>query len=171
MKRCSSPLTLALLCLLLASVGAQTVIHDVVEDSWLHGLSSSSTSGGSSTRLSICPTADYWIYLKFDLSTVAGRGVADAELRVTRFGGGRPEEISLYFIPDDAWSEATLAGTTRPDPKAPDPATKLALGQEVEGFDRWSGQNLNEVVQEAMNGDGLLTLMIREASLEERRLE
>ncbi len=162
MKRCSSPLTLALLCLLSASVGAQTVIHDAVEDSWLHGLSSSSTSGGSSNRLSICPTADYWIYLKFDLSTVAGRGVADAELRVTRFGGRRPEEISLYFIPDDAWSEATLAGTTRPDPKAPDPATKLAIGQEVEGFDRWSGPSLNEVVQEAANGDGLLTLMIRE---------
>ena len=153
---------MSLLCLAPVGVGAQSVTLDVVEDSWIHGLASSSTSGGSSTRLSICPSADYWIYLKFDLSTLAGRSVADAELRATRFGGSRPEEISLYLIPDDTWSEATLAGTTRPAPKAPDPATKLAIGEELDGFDRWSGVGLAEAVQSAARDDGLLTLMIRE---------
>ena len=81
----------------------ETAVVQVTEDTWIHGLASTSNRG-TSTRLTICPSAGYWVYLNFDLGDVAGQ-IAGAELRMVRFDGSRPNEISVYSIPDDSWSE------------------------------------------------------------------
>jgi hypothetical protein len=141
---------------------AQPITLEVAEDSWTHGLDSASTQGGAAVDLGICPRAGYWIYLKFDLSQVEGR-VLEAELRMNRFEGSRPEEISAYSIPDDDWSEATLSGTARPDPRSPDPSAAIALGQAIPAaHDRWASAALALAVRQEAQGDGVLTLMVRE---------
>ena len=63
----------ALLAVMMAPgiCGAQSTNLLATEDSWLHGLTSSTPQGGG-TDLAICPVADYWIYLKFDLSSLSG---------------------------------------------------------------------------------------------------
>ena len=149
---------------------AQTTNLPAIEDSWLHGLSSSTPQGGG-TDLAICPVADYWIYLKFDLSSLSGT-VASAELRMTRFDGIRPEEISLYFISDDSWSEAALTGLNRPSPTSPLPGDALGTGSARSGHDAWGPTALSVLVQQESAGDGTITLMVREdpgAPLDVRR--
>ena len=94
-----------------------TVPLQVTEDTWID-LKNPATYGDGS-RLSICPRANYWIYLKFDLSGVAGE-ITAAELQMKRFSGSRPEEISVYAIEDDSWSESTLSGVNQPNPTAPE---------------------------------------------------
>ena len=93
------------------SLWPQQVTLDVVEDGWIHGLNSS-TVGGTGNDLAICPTADYWIYLKFDLTEIEGK-IGAAEVQLVRKTGSKPEQISLYFISDNSWSEASLTGPNR----------------------------------------------------------
>jgi hypothetical protein len=140
---------------------AEDLVLEAVQDTWMHGLTSS-TNHGAATSLSICPAANYWIYLRFDLSGLSQRRILHAELRMTRFEGARPEEISLYFIPDDDWSESTLTGPTRPDPQNPAPATTLGRGQAFSGFDAWAPAGLVPIVEQEASGDGVLTLLVRE---------
>jgi len=137
-----------------------TVTNLVTEDSWISGLGSVAVKGAG-TFLSICPTANYWIYLKFDLSAVQGV-VTNAELRMTRFGGSRPEEISSYFISDDSWTEATLTGVNRPAPVNPMNTDTLGIGASDVGYDRWSSAALTAVAAQEAAGSGTLTLMVRE---------
>jgi hypothetical protein len=139
---------------------ADTEILDVVEDTWIDGLGST-TIRGSDTALGICPVVDYWIYLKFDLSALPGPPT-DAEIRMTRIDGSRPEEISLYLISDDSWSEATLTGVNRPEPADPDPADALAVGEEIVPYDRWMSMALTDVIAQEYAGDGVLSVMLRE---------
>lgn len=141
--------------------GAEVLNLVAVEDSWINGLASTTTHGNDAD-LGICPVADYWIYLKFDVSALAGRSVQSAELRMSRFSGNRPEEISLYHIPDDSWSEATLNGQTRPVPTDPQTADALGTGQAATGYDRWSPAGLAALVEQEANGDGILSVMLRE---------
>lgn len=84
---------------------ADTTTNLVTEDSWIHGLADT-TPRGTGTDLRICPLANYWIYLKFDLSSITGF-VTDAELRMSRFGGrdlgektgrGRPIGLGQGYI-------------------------------------------------------------------------
>ena len=139
---------------------AQTITVPVSEDTWLHGLANPNPQGNSDS-LGICPTANYWIYLKFDLTGVSGR-IDTAELRMTRFSGARPNEISVYLIDDDGWEEATLVGATRPEPVNPDPATALGVGREEDDHDAWESAELTEAIRGEAEGDGILTLMVRE---------
>jgi hypothetical protein len=143
-----------------AILHAQSQILLVTEDTWIHSLNSSA-SQGSNTNLSICPTADYWIYLKFDLSTVT-ENISGAELHMTRFSGSRPEEISLYFIPDDTWTEVALTGQDRPDPVSPPNETAIGVGEDTGDFDRWAPEELTTLVRHETAGDGIITLMVRE---------
>ena len=106
-------------------------IEHVTEDSWIHGLADT-TPRGTGTDLRICPLANYWIYLKFDLSSITGF-VTDTELRMSRFGGSRPEEISAYLITDDSWTEAALTSVNRPAPVSPPNGTGLVAGS----YDVW----------------------------------
>lgn len=142
-----------------AAQGQETTM-EATGDSWLSGLSST-TIHGEDDRLGICPAAEYWIYLKFDLSEVEGP-VQAAEIRMTRFSGSRPEEIALYAVSDDGWSEATLNGPNRPAPTSPDPADALAAGQAEDNYDCWSSPELLALVQGEAAGDGTLSVMIRE---------
>ena len=139
---------------------AEITTHLVTEDSWIHGLSSTIPQGAGSD-LRICPTASYWIYLKFNVSAVSGF-VTDVELRMNRFGGRRPEEISVYLISDDSWSEATLTGVNRPAPVSPPNATALGTGLAVAPHDAWNSQALADAIAQEAAGDGVLTLMVRE---------
>lgn len=153
-----------MLCGLLGCFGgrghtAQQIVT-VAEDTWIHGLTSSVVAG-KDNRLSICPVANYWIYLRFDLPDPIGE-VTAAELRMTRFEGARPDEIVAYFIQDDAWSETSLTGMTRPSPRDPEPSAVLASGVSTEGHDSWQSDALEERVSLELSGDGILTLMIRE---------
>ena len=75
-------------------------------------------------------------YLKFDLSSITGF-VTDAELRMSRFGGSRPEEISAYLITDDSWTEAALTGVNRPAPVSPPNGTALGTGLVAGSYDVW----------------------------------
>lgn len=143
-----------------ASAVAQPVTNFVSEDTWIVGLGST-TPQGSDTRLGICPAAFYWIYLKFDLSGLAG-SVLDAELRMTRFDGDRPEEIAVYLIEDDSWSESTLTGPTRPAPILPPPGDALATGQSAGAYDRWQSIALSAAIAGEARGDATVSLMIRE---------
>lgn len=139
---------------------AETFELEAIQDTWINGLNSSSNLGADD-RLAICPVANYWIYFRFGLSGITGT-VESAELRLTRFDGNRPEEISLYFIEDDDWSEASLTGTRRPSPANPANEDALAVGMEAEGFDRWASEALTAAVAMETAGDGVLTLMVRE---------
>ena len=139
---------------------AQTVTLEPIQDTWINGLAST-TPHGSDTRLSICPVAQYWIYLQFDLHGLQG-AVEDAQLRMTRFDGSRPEEISLYFIPDDQWTETTLTGAQRPSPQSPMTSEALGVGTDKGTYDAWHLSTLAEVVQREIQDDGILTLMLRE---------
>jgi len=114
---------------------ADTTTNLVTEDSWIHGLADT-TPRGTGTDLRICPLANYWIYLKFDLSSITGF-VTDAELRMSRFGGSRPEEISAYLITDDSWTEAALTGVNRPAPVSPPNGTALGTGLVAGSYDVW----------------------------------
>ena len=135
-----------------------------VADCWIHGLNSSSPSGGSDARVAVCPVASYWMYFKLDLSGVEGT-ITDAEFRLTRFAGARPNEISLYLIDDDTWTEAALAGTNRPAPESPDPGDTLAEGEELGDYDRWKSTSFTNAVVAEAAGDGLLSIMVREQTL------
>jgi hypothetical protein len=132
-----------------------------IADSWIHGLGSSSTAGGFDSRVSICPRAGYWTYLKFDLSVIQGT-VIGAELQLTRFDGDRPEEISVYRIEDDSWTEDGLSGVSRPEPRSPDPTSTLAMGEAMAGHDRWTSETLTNTIAAEVAVDGILTLMVRE---------
>ena len=121
---------------------------------------SSGSVNGSDLGLGICPVADYWMYYKFDLASINGE-VTAAELRLTRTSGTRPEEISLYHIADDSWSEATLSGLNRPDPVNPPNSAVLATGLEDVGHDRWSSALLADAVNADATSDNLTTLMLR----------
>ena len=142
------------------SAGAAEVVLDALEDTWIDGLGSATTHGGEPT-VAICPVANYWMYFKFDLATIGGT-VTDAELRLTRFGGDRPEEISIYLITEDTWSEGTLSGQNRPAPASPSNAAALANGVESPGYDRWTSAALTAAVVAEQAGDGTLSLMVRE---------
>ena len=151
----------ALGCFASFEARAQTVILPATHDAWLHGLSSTTTTGNDIT-LGICPGANYWIYLKFDLSGIAG-DVVSAELRMTRFGGDRPGEISAYLIQDDSWNEATLTGPTRPAPTDPPNSSQLAVGQLTpSGYDVWASAALSAAISQEAQGDRVLSLMVRE---------
>jgi len=139
---------------------ALTVTLTAVEDSWIDGLSGTTTHG-SDLRLSVCPKCYQWAYLKFDLAGVDGV-ISGAELRLTRRSGARPEEISLYFITDDTWNEAGLTGPARPAPQMPLPEESLASGVAEGGYDRWASDALLQVVRAQQGGDGILSLMLRE---------
>lgn len=155
-------LFITVLCVFSISHGVwgQTVTMNATDDTWTHGLSSTSTEG-SSSRLSICPAAGYWIYLKFDVSEIE-EAVLDAELRMTRFDGSRPEEISLYFIPDDDWQESSLTGQNRPSPQNPSPHDALITGNDHGSYDSWHSTALADAVEREKNGDGIISLMVRE---------
>lgn len=137
-----------------------TVTLPVGADTWIDGLSSAQTRGADQT-LGICPTANYWIYLKFDLTSVTGR-VTNAELRLRRVDGARPEEISLYLITNDSWAEATLNGPNRPEPKNPPASATLARGAVATGYDRWTSSNLTAAISQELQGDRTLSLLLRE---------
>ncbi|HXV75773.1 MAG TPA: hypothetical protein VD788_05585 [Candidatus Polarisedimenticolaceae bacterium] len=151
---------------LLASLGATApargaeIMIQASEDSWIDGLASTATHGAE-LALGICPVANYWMYFKFDLSPVGG-AVDAAELRLTRIDGDRPEEISLYLITDDGWSETTLNGPGRPAPTDPPNASALAQGEVDAGYDRWTSAALAATVEVERTGDGTLSLMARE---------
>ncbi|MDP8245462.1 MAG: DNRLRE domain-containing protein [Candidatus Hinthialibacter antarcticus] len=139
---------------------SQQMVITPSDDSWIAGLGSTELKGNNA-RLGICPVAQYWIYLKFDLSEISGV-IADAELRLTRIDGSRPEEISLYFIPDDNWSEATINGPNRPAPQTVNSSDAITIGIEKPAYDTWHSPNLAAAVQTEANGDGVITLMLRE---------
>ena len=146
---------------LLSTATAQEVTIPVTADSWTFGLADTNPTGGGTDDLRICPRANYWIYLQFDLGGLTDH-VVDAELRLTRFDGDRPEEISLYAISDDNWNEETLTGAARPAPTDPLPSATMAQGEEGDDFDRWRGVRLTAAVERERQGDGVLTLMVRE---------
>lgn len=156
-----SALVIALV--LIGSLGtahSQEMSLNVSADSWVAGLSSTANHG-EDPRLGICPVAEYWIYLKFDLAGIEGV-IQEAEIRMTRFSGSRPEEIALYGVSDDSWTEATLTGPTRPAPTDPAPAEALATGTDEADYDRWASTELTSLVQAEAAGDGTLSVMIRE---------
>jgi len=157
-----APLLLLILLLLLLSpiLWAGEIQRPVLADTWIDGLASASVHG-SESALGICPVANYWIYLKFDVANT-GCAVTDAELRLTRIDGARPEEIAAYRITEDGWTEATLIGTNRPAPTNPGPATSIAIGQAATGYDRFRSAALLDVVREEVAGDGVLSIMLRE---------
>lgn len=138
---------------------SSTVILAAQADTWIDGLSSTGTRGSDQT-LGICPTANYWIYLKFDLASVTGR-VTSAELRLRRVDGARPEEISAYLV-TDAWAEPTLNGPNRPEPRNPPPSATLARGEIATGYDRWTSSNLTAAVRQELQGDRTVSLLLRE---------
>ena len=67
---------------------SQSVTVDVSRDSWIQAGVAGTPRGGAD-GLSICPRADYWIYLQFDLREIDG-AIHAAELQMTRFSGSRP---------------------------------------------------------------------------------
>ena len=115
---------------------AASVTLPVQADTWIDGLASTRIRG-SDTSLGICPAAFYWIYLKFDVRGLTGV-VTNAELRMRRVDGSRPEEISVYRIIDDSWTETNLNGPSRPAPLNPSPTEALANGAVATGYDRWA---------------------------------
>jgi hypothetical protein len=155
-----APCVLTFFSIVPTPASAEDITLLATADTWTHGLDDA-TNHGVDTRLTNCPRARYWIYLKFDVSSIEG-AVTQAELRLTRFEGSRPQEISFYFIPDDDWTEATLTGPSRPNPRDPDPATALGNGVAAGSHDRWSSPALASVINEEIAGDGIVTLMVRE---------
>lgn len=152
---------LSLCCFVVAApLHSQTETLGVVEDSWIHGLQGTQNHGADAV-LRVCPACYQWTYLKFDLAGITGV-VADAELRLRRIGGSRPQEISLYFIVDDTWTEADLVGLNRPEPRTPAPEDALAVGEDDGVHDRWASSAFTEIVQTELEGDGVLSLMVRE---------
>lgn len=69
-------------------VWASDVALQATDDTWINGLTSTTTHGND-LSLGICPVADCWIYLKFDLHGLVDP-IAAAELRMTRTSGARP---------------------------------------------------------------------------------
>jgi hypothetical protein len=138
----------------------EEVAVGAVEDSWIANLGGTTTHGADPS-LRVCPACYQWTYLKFDLSGVTGE-IASAELRLVRTSGERPDEISLYRIADDTWSEATLTGPSRPAPQTPENETSLARGVAESDHDRWSSAAVLQVVRAERDGDGTLSLMVRE---------
>lgn len=141
---------------------AGTVTRLATQDTWIEGLGDH-TPPVPETRLGICPGANYWIFLGFDLTALGGE-IETAELRMTRFNGDRPDEISVYFMHDDDWSEATLTGLNRPDPQNPANTDALGVGEDPPAapFDRWVSSALTDRIALEAAGDGTLTLMLRE---------
>jgi hypothetical protein len=153
-------LAMALACPAPSPAGEPPVTLAVLEDSFAHGLSDT-TPQGADTHVDVCPVVMYWIYLKFDVSGFPG-GIADAELRLNRSSGARPEEISIFLVADDSWTEAAMTGATRPEPTMPDNGDALGLGSDQGTFDSWNSPALTAAIQAEAAGDGVLTVMLRE---------
>lgn len=143
-----------------SALRGEEVVVPVLEDSWIANLGGTAINGADPS-LRVCPACYQWTYLKFDLSGLTG-DISGVELRLVRTSGARPEEISLYRIVDDSWTEATLAGPNRPAPQMPANETSLARGVAESGHDRWSSAALLQVVRAERDGDGTLSLMLRE---------
>jgi hypothetical protein len=144
----------------LAAAQGDPIVLEAIEDTYAHGLDDTNPQG-SVSRVDICPVAMYWIYLKFDLSSIPDN-LAAAELRMVRFGGSRPQEISIYFIPDDTWTEAEMTGATRPEPQMPANSDALGAGEQMPEYDRWAPAGLVDLIAQEAAGDGVLSLMLRE---------
>jgi len=59
---------------------------------------------------------------------------------------------------DDDWQEGEVTGLNAPPLVGP----ALALGQTAEGFDRWSTSEFTGFIREEAEGDGIVSLMVRE---------
>ena len=101
-----------------------------------------SSSPGTGSQLSVSPVADSWVgsdaassthggdkslytdsspvkasYLKFDLSSLAGREVVGATLQVTTASSswsGSPDTQRVHAVPDSSWTEAGLSYANAP---------------------------------------------------------
>jgi len=104
--------------------------------------SSPTSTPTGSTTVTLTPTADSWVdaanpgvnfgsdaalyvdgspvkvsYLKFDLSSLAGRTVTDVRLRFTTTAGaysGSPDRQYVEYVADTSWTEAGLTYANRP---------------------------------------------------------
>ena len=160
-----SVIFIAFLLYLPHGVESETLTLPVTEDTWIHGLNDTNVFGSGDT-VSICPSAFYWIYLKFNLSGLTDP-VANAELRMVYdgFGESRPDEIAVYLITDDGWSEGTLNGPDRPPPTNPADNSALVLrglGQSLPSHDQWTSEDFVQAIEQQRTGDGILSLMVRE---------
>ncbi|MBZ0099869.1 MAG: hypothetical protein K8F30_12330, partial [Taibaiella sp.] len=63
---------------LIIEAQSQQMVITPSDDSWING-SNGTELNGDDTKLSICPLALYWIYLKFDVSELSGKTIADTE--------------------------------------------------------------------------------------------
>lgn len=87
-----------------------------VADSWVGSDAPTATHGGD-TALYVDATPSKVTYLKYDLSSLAGRVVTSAELQVTTTSSsysGSPDKEDVRSVGDSTWSESTLTYGTRP---------------------------------------------------------
>lgn len=60
------------------------------------------------------PMVDREIFMRFDLSSVAGRGVEEAVLRMHAVEADTAATAQTHWVPNDAWLETTLTWNTKP---------------------------------------------------------
>lgn len=96
-----------------SSGGTQTVTVPASADTYVSS-GASATNFGSSTMLRVDGSPTDVTYLKFDLSTYAGRAVQSAELRVQVTTSGSSGTQYVRPVADDLWFESEMTYTTRP---------------------------------------------------------
>ena len=93
-----------------------TVTLTPVADTWVGG-DAPTTAHGADKALYTDSSPTKATYLKYDLSTLAGATVVNAQLKITTTSSaysGSPGVQTVRSLDDTAWSEATMTYSTRP---------------------------------------------------------
>jgi len=145
---------------------AQTLF--AAEDATVRGGTSSGTNFGTADDLNIkdndgSPGGDRRSFLKFDLSGIS-EAVLDATLRlyVINEPPSRPYAVqnALHFVSDDSWSENSITWNNQPG------EDNLISTDDVPIFGQWLEIDITALVNTEIMGDGVLSLRLSEASLD-----
>ncbi|PNI08974.1 hypothetical protein CXX84_09470 [Arthrobacter sp. AFG7.2] len=94
---------------------SETVTLTATADSWVAG-GAAATNYGTATTLSVDNSPVELAYLKFDLSTYAGRTVESAILQLRSAGSGSAGKQNVKLVADDSWTEGGITYNNRPTP-------------------------------------------------------
>ncbi|MFC1766775.1 DNRLRE domain-containing protein, partial [Planctomycetota bacterium] len=126
-----------------------------IADSYVRSGGQTNTNYGTKEYLKVRGGGSREIYLKFDISTIAG-DVFDAVLRlkVDPSSTTNADIHTAYFIPDDSWGETTITWDTKP------PAGIALDAAPRPGIGSWIELDVTDQVQAEWAGDGIFSVTL-----------
>jgi hypothetical protein len=111
--------------------GGTAVTLNPVADTYISSSSPTSTAGGTSTELWSDIAGSTTAFLRFDLSSLAGRTVTSATLRLETSAeswAGSTVAHNIHYVNDNAWQEQWMSYSNTVSPAAIGPSIGTLLG-------------------------------------------